>query len=235
MLQIDRLSPSNKILYTHVYHYDEDNLLISETLIGDLGEVVYEGPNVVRSLYHQETCKDEMLRASETTITGIETYFHLGLNEIGIVDENQQLKELRIPGISTHKDYLRPIAIETKDAIYAPIYDVQGNLVKLIDIFTRNVITLFSPDLFIVNTPCEAGTINSFPIWGLSALTFFEYQEKLIFDLYACRHNGEDTSIADVIEHVGNGEFGSAARDVWESEIVREVLETIGENILRDE
>ncbi len=37
---------------------------------------------------------------------------------------------------------LRPIAIETPDAIYAPIHDVQSNIVKLVDIKTREVTSL---------------------------------------------------------------------------------------------
>ncbi|MBM3192239.1 MAG: RHS repeat-associated core domain-containing protein [Chlamydiae bacterium] len=58
------------------------------------------------------------------------------------------MKELRIPGLSYHKDVLRPIAIETKDAIYAPIHDIQGNIIKLVDIATREVTSLALPDPF---------------------------------------------------------------------------------------
>lgn len=52
----------------------------------------------------------------------------------------------------------------------------------------------------------------------------------------ACDHNGRgDTSLADIAEHVGNGEFGSAARDMMESQSTRDAFETIGEQIIRNE
>ena len=67
---------------------------------------------------------------------------------MAILDGEDNLKALRIPGISTHIDFIRAIAIETKDAIYAPIHNVQGSIVKLIDISSREVITLAQSDPF---------------------------------------------------------------------------------------
>jgi len=71
-----------------------------------------------------------------------EYYVYLGINELAIVDEEGRLKQLRIPGLSSHKDILRPIAIETRDAVYAPIHDVQGNIMSLVDVRKREVIKL---------------------------------------------------------------------------------------------
>lgn len=58
-----------------------------------------------------------------------------------------------------------------------------------------------------------------------------------------CNHNDRgDTSLLDVVEHVGNGELGSALRDVIESpafdtasEIANNALEIIGEELLKGE
>ncbi len=56
LLQIERLSPSGEVMYTHAYHYDEGGKLISESLIGDLGEVFYE-EEIVKSPFSLEICK----------------------------------------------------------------------------------------------------------------------------------------------------------------------------------
>lgn len=57
-----------------------------------------------------------------------------------------------------------------------------------------------------------------------------------------CAHNGRgETSISDIAEHVGNGEFGSAARDAFESpagqsvqDTVKEALQEIGDSMNRE-
>jgi RHS repeat-associated protein len=214
LFEIDRLSPLGEVMYTHSYNYSEEGRLISENLIGNLGEIVYQGNGVVKSPYHLEICEydergnlvrhtqDEVIREysyndlneliseevgelceydergnliqkgdtyfgydGENRLVSIvrdnfemtctydeagrrisksvngkrEGFFYFGNNEIGIVDGEGKLKGLRIPGISSHKEILRPIAIETRDAIYAPIHDVQGNIVKLADPFGRGL------------------------------------------------------------------------------------------------
>jgi RHS repeat-associated protein len=224
LLQIERLSPCGRVIYTHGYFYDEEGRLISEQLIGDLGTIEYEGDLVTTSPYSIEVCEydenhnlircvqdgkmqeyvynerneligledekvdlkfdlegnlirkgsmefsyDENHRSIEVVSNACvvsyvydlsgkriskrvneeeEQYLYFGSNEIGILDQAGFVKELRIPGLSLHKDLLRPIAIETKDAIYAPIHDVQGNIVKLIDIATKEVICLEKLDPF---------------------------------------------------------------------------------------
>jgi RHS repeat-associated protein len=87
-------------------------------------------------------------RVSRTINEETEYYIYFGNNEMAIFDRNSQIKELRIPGLSTHKDILRPIAIETNDAIYAPIHDVQGNIIRLINISNREVTMTHSEDPF---------------------------------------------------------------------------------------
>jgi len=221
--QIDRLLPNGQILYTHTYHYDDQNHIISESLIGELGEILYGTKNSVRSPYHFESseydsrqnlvkhtkdesvreykynCLNELIcedsneyleydsqgnliqkggvffsydnnhkltkvlspdcevtfaydaegnRIAKTSNGVTEKYLFSGINELAILDENGQLKELRIPGLSAHADMVKAIAIETPTAIYAPIHDIQGNITKLIDITSREVITHSIPDPF---------------------------------------------------------------------------------------
>jgi len=116
---------------THVSLPEEDVLYIYDE----------EGKRVGR------TCKEE-----------VETYGHLGSNEIAVFDGSGILKELRIPGFTNHKDLIRPIAIETQNAIYAPILDLQNHLIKLIDIKTKEVITLNYPEPFGENLSKDAPT-----------------------------------------------------------------------------
>jgi RHS repeat-associated protein len=52
------------------------------------------------------------------------------------------VKEVRIPGRSSHLDILKPIAIETKEAVFVPIFDCMGNIIKLINGETKEVIEL---------------------------------------------------------------------------------------------
>ena len=61
-----------------------------------------------------------------------------------------------------------------------------------------------------------------------------------------CPHNDRgETTAADVLEHAGNFEFGSAARDVYESpagqavvdaviETARDVAQTVGDGMMKD-
>ncbi len=85
---------------------------------------------------------------SKTLNGKTEYYIYQGINEIAIIDSNGTVEQLRIPGLSTHSDIFRPIAIETKNSIYAPIHDVQGNIIRLINIATKEVINLDGFDPF---------------------------------------------------------------------------------------
>jgi RHS repeat-associated protein len=233
--KIVRLSPSGEIRYEHVYHYDQDKRLVSEHLIGGLGEIIYsgnldDGTFIARTPFGEESWSKEdgctfekvdvekvydtegfliqkgtdrffyecgklvqVLRDEQRVFIAYdqegkrvfkkriseggqkeEYYLYLGESEIGSVSENGELNWLRIPGMTTHPDLVRAIAIETKDAIYAPIYDLRWNIVKLVNIvdgsvletrpdpFGQNLITLegcpwtfcskrYDPDIGLVN------------------------------------------------------------------------------------
>jgi RHS repeat-associated protein len=220
LLQVERLSLREEVLYSHTYLYNVHGQLVGEQLIGDLGDIIYEqgsittpysreeviynNGEVIHSLdgvthrysltdqgsliesppfqstlrnafgYTQEQGDTQFFydengrvvevytpdaivsylydevgnRLSRTVNNETEYFLHLGLNEYAVLNDQGSLKELRIPGLSFHKDILRPIAIETERAIYAPIHDICGNIIKLIDIQTKEVLTLASPDPF---------------------------------------------------------------------------------------
>lgn len=222
LFQVDRLSTENDLIYSHSYQYNSQGFLVSEQLIGDLGEIVYQNGAVITPYSSEEIVYDEDLdiihyrfddalyeytlnssnelsskkerkvpiyddkgfvvqiedtyfdyndkgqlitvtspesivsygynnegfRISRTVNSKTEYFLYFGINEYGIIDENGSIIELRIPGLSFHQDILRPIAIETKEAIYAPIHDLRNNIVKLINIQTKEVISLAQPDPF---------------------------------------------------------------------------------------
>ncbi len=255
--QVDRLSPSGKILYTHSYSWDHEGHLISESLIGDLGTAEYEDDFIIKSLYNTEICdfdenqnlvayftdneerkyeyteKNELIlekvdvpctydengylvqkgdtlfeydeeghltavfanghfitytydcsgnRTSRTVNGSTESYIYFDSNEIAVLDEEERVKELRIPGLSPHRNILRPIAIETKDAIYAPIHNVQGNIVKLINIATKAVINLEKTD------PFGKGLSKNAPTAWVFAGKHYDKEAGLVYfgDRYYC-------------------------------------------------
>lgn len=257
LLQVERLSPSDEIMYTHSYRYDESGKLTSESLIGNLGEVVYESNGVVKSPFSLEVCEydenhnlikhtlngiskeytynklnqiipenveqlclydsfgnvlqrgeDQFIyddennlskvitpnclveysynrfgkRASRTINEDTEYYIYFGNNEMAIFDRNSQIKELRIPGLSIHKDILRPIAIESNHTIYAPIHDVQGNIIQLIDLFNREVITIEHVD------PFGKGLPDNVPTSWIFAGKYYDKEAGLVYfgERYYC-------------------------------------------------
>lgn len=214
LVSISRVSKEKEVLYSHSYQYDEENHLISETLIGNLGTmqylanhhtliclspysselVEYNPEGILTQLIDGEsrrndptsknvTCeyntkgnlirknetlffydeKDRLIqvvqndkevafkyndrseRISKTVIINntskSENSYYIDGNEIAIFSETNELKQLRIPGITFSKGILRPIAIEVGEDIYAPILDRQGNILKLVNIKTFEIIS----------------------------------------------------------------------------------------------
>lgn len=77
-----------------------------------------------------------------------ETYLYFGKNEIAVYGDDGALKQLRIPGLSFDDNFILPIAIETKDHIYAAIHDYRGNLTKLINIKNQEITSISPIDPF---------------------------------------------------------------------------------------
>ena len=104
------------------------------------------------------TYNSEGLRDSKTVNGETKYYTYFGINEFAIYDTERNLLELRIPGASWHPDIFKAIAIESHGRIFAPIHDIQGNIVKLIDINSKEVISLKYPDPYGRNLSKDAPT-----------------------------------------------------------------------------
>ena len=76
-----------------------------------------------------------------------EYYLYSFMNEIASFDADGAITELRIPGQSFNKDIVKAVAIEADENVYAPIYNTQLNISKLIDVSTKTVYdySLLSP------------------------------------------------------------------------------------------
>ena len=120
-------------LENKTFTYDEQNRLGKVTTATDVIEYGYDfsGKRISR------------------TLNGSTEYFvYHGINELARIDETGNILELRVPGISAHKDILRPVAIETQNAIYAPVQNLQGTITALIDIATGKEIPIAAADVF---------------------------------------------------------------------------------------
>ncbi len=73
-------------------------------------------------------------------------YFYLGSTEIGCLDENGDIIELKIPSDPNHPES-SPIAIEIKKDVYTPISDLQGNIVCLLD-QSKNIVETYQYSVF---------------------------------------------------------------------------------------
>lgn len=216
-VKIVRLSQESQVLYYHSYQYDNSKNLLSETLIGELGEITYEiqdnkiacmspysseiiyydggiskqviddlersfsnekiniqceydqNGNLIQkcssrgidSFFYDEqgylihvikpSCEvrfsynDQHQRTSKNVIKNgkseTELSFYANDCEIAIFSEDGVLKQLRVPGLTFHKNVVRPIAIEIGKDIYAPILDSQGNILKLIHLQNKDIVS----------------------------------------------------------------------------------------------
>ena len=75
-------------------------------------------------------------------------YFYVGETEIGCLDEKGIITELRVPGNPNHPETAPFIAIEIRKEAYAPIYDLQGNIVCLVDPERRKIIESYRYSAF---------------------------------------------------------------------------------------
>jgi YD repeat-containing protein len=88
LIQIDRLNLEGSKMYSHSYHYGEDGRLLSEDLIGGLGEVIYEGEKVTTP-FGEEVCKyDENHNLVTRTIDGIvHEYVYDSQNQMVVLND----------------------------------------------------------------------------------------------------------------------------------------------------
>lgn len=131
------------------YKLDELGRVISQTIGGKVIEYEYNEENqLIKTITPTFTVKytygDRGQRLSKTIVKDKneikEKYFSIGKETIGVIRDDT-LIYLQIPGLSLHKDLMRPIAIETKDSVYAAIHNNIGHISHLINIDTQEVIS----------------------------------------------------------------------------------------------
>ncbi|MCX6989869.1 MAG: hypothetical protein NTX49_02210 [Chlamydiae bacterium] len=71
-------------------------------------------------------------------VTACENYLYHGQNEIGAFSSHNEPINLRVLGLSKHKNNPTTVGLEIEGQVFAPLLDVQGNIRRLIDLDTRS-------------------------------------------------------------------------------------------------
>lgn len=94
-------------------------------------------------------------------------YFYLHDTEIGCLDEYGNIVELKIPSDPNHPEASTSVAIELQRATYVPLYDLQGNVICLLDHQKRQVCESYRYSAFGEQTIYdEKGILISKPVTG---------------------------------------------------------------------
>lgn len=100
---------------SHTYHYDPLNCLIEAEV--DSKKIVYGYDPLGRKI-------------SKATADNREFYLHDGKEEIGVLSDKGEIKQLKILG-------RKAVALELQGNAYAPLIDTQGNIRSLIDLASK--------------------------------------------------------------------------------------------------
>ena len=116
------------------YSYDAFNRLV---------EVVFPGKTKLNFHYdpfHRRVAKEKCIWHAASAAWELEekvSYIYDGMNEIGLVDSEGHIQELRVLGAGFGAEIGAAIAIELKSEIFAPIHDLRGSVAMLVDIATK--------------------------------------------------------------------------------------------------
>ncbi len=75
-------------------------------------------------------------------------FLYIGDQEIGTINERNEIETLKIPGLLGDKLSDQSIAIEIEDQVYLPLHDFTGSVSRLIDPQTRNTIERYEYSTF---------------------------------------------------------------------------------------
>lgn len=75
-------------------------------------------------------------------------YLYLGYQEIGTLSPTGTVESLKVPGISGAEISSKSIALEIGGNLYAPLHDQTGNVIQLIDPYSRDVIESYDYTAF---------------------------------------------------------------------------------------
>lgn len=139
------------------YNYNVNGCLIEKNENGKNWKYEYDALNRLVEII-QEDCQikyqyDVFGRRLVKTIhdnQGTKTvkYIYDGSLEIGAVDDTGQIIEFRVLGTGLGAECGAAVAIETKDAVYAPIHDFRGNICCLVDLQTQSAVEFYRYSAF---------------------------------------------------------------------------------------
>ncbi len=78
----------------------------------------------------------------------VENYLFQGEDEVGVVDEQQRLKNYRTLGLPHGSQVGRAVAFELEDRIFVPLYNHLGSVVSLVDSVTKQVAEVYRYSAF---------------------------------------------------------------------------------------
>lgn len=164
------------------YELDHVGRVVSQTIKGHITQYQYNEENqlistITPTLIVNYTYGEQGQRLSKTILKENqeirEKYFSVGKETIGVIRDDTVIY-LQVPGLSFHKDLMRPVAIETKDSIYAPIHNNIGHISHLINIDTQEKISY-------VHDPYGQNLANeSFTLPWLFAGKYYDVETDLI-------------------------------------------------------
>lgn len=75
-------------------------------------------------------------------------YFYLGSYELGCIDEQGKIVELRLPSNPNDPDRAEIVSIELNNRVFVPVQDIQGNVRCLVDLKTKQVVESYKYSAF---------------------------------------------------------------------------------------
>lgn len=75
-------------------------------------------------------------------------YFYIGHQEIGSFTDKGKIETLKIPGLHGDELALSSVAFEIKGKTYAPVHDIAGNVIQLIDPKNRQIVESYRYSAF---------------------------------------------------------------------------------------
>lgn len=137
----------NELLFDSdsVYTYDLNGNLTSYLKDGDFYELFYDALNRLTKI----SCNQNPLasftydcfhrRLTKTTHKTHLRFFYDGLLEIGALDPEGKMAELRVLGLSPEAEIGAAVAVELQQKIYAPLHDLQGSVIGLVSLESRQL------------------------------------------------------------------------------------------------
>lgn len=116
--------------------------------LGQLVSITDPDQNVVTCTYDLSGKRLTKRVESKGKKAKVFRYFYLGQTELGCLDEKGVIVELKVPSDPNRPEVAPSVAVEFKKEIYAPIYDLQVNIVCLVDPQKRKIVESYRYSAF---------------------------------------------------------------------------------------